>query len=178
MKQNYFLLLLLCLLMFACKKEKLSYHDYYKLKNSKIVFPQSMEQCGRIKSAYLNTPYKMLVFRDSLACTPCYLKSLDNWKAFMSAFKSSRLHIVFVLIPKKNEYVSVKSILHNRKYKWSVYVDKMYEFGKSNPQIPEDDIYHCALLDKYNHVVLIGNPLKNKSIFDMIVQRVNNIINN
>lgn len=161
------------ILIISCSKGQLSSKDYFKFKSSKIDFPNSMEQCGSFKNNQLKCSYKMLIFRDSLTCTPCYVKSLNDWKVFLSAFKTNSISLVFVLSPKQDEYTSVKSILHSCHYEWAIYIDKVNAFWKANPQIPKDGIYHCALLDKYNHVVIIGNPLKNKTIFNMIVKRVN-----
>lgn len=168
-----FLFLFFYVLISSCSKGQLSSKDYFKFKSSKIDFPKSMEQCGSFNKYQLKNSYKMLIFRDSLSCTPCYVKSLDDWKVFLSAFKTNSINLVFVLTPKQDEYTSVKAILHNRNYEWSIYIDKMNAFWQANTQIPKDGIYHCALLDKYNHVVIIGNPLKNKTIFNMMVKRVN-----
>lgn len=172
------LFLLLCLLIVGCTNGALSREDYLKLKNSKIVFPKNMEQFSNIKVAKLPTAYKMLVFRDSLACTPCYVKSLDEWKTFVSAFRSNRLSLIFVLVPKQEEYLSVRSVLRARRYNWTILVDKENAFEKTNPQMPKDGIYHCVLLDKNNKVVIIGNPLKNKKVFNMMIDLVNGKINN
>lgn len=172
-KTECLLFLFLNILISSCSKGQISSRDYFKFKSSKIDFPQSMEQCGSLKNNQLKSSYKMLIFRDSLTCTPCYVKSLDDWKAFLSAFKTNSINLVFVLTPKQDEYMSVKAILRNRNYEWSIYIDKVNAFCKANPQIPKDGIYHCALLDKYNHVVIIGNPLKNKTILNMIIKKVN-----
>ena len=165
-------LVIISILLVSCNSDKLSTSDYESLKNSQISFPKSLEECGS-DSVISSSPYKLLVFRDSLVCTPCYIKSLDEWKEFMSAIKPNRLDLVFVLSPKHDEYISVKSVLHGHKYEWTVYIDKSNSFWKSNPQIPEDEIYHCMLLDKQNKVVVIGNPMKNEKVSKMIIQEVN-----
>ncbi len=167
-----FVILPIVFLLASCSSDKLSTRDYDSLKNSQISFPKSLEMCTG-NAEIPSRPYKLLVFRDSLVCTPCYVKSLDEWKAFLSAIKPNRLDLIFVLSPKLDEYMSVKSVLRNHQYKWPVYIDRTNNFWNSNPQIPEDEIYHCMLLDKQNQVVIIGNPMKNEKVSKMIIQEVN-----
>lgn len=173
MNKVIILCVLVCAVLSSCHRESLSNKDFYKLKNSTIVFPSSMESYGKLLPNAKEKPYQLLIYRDSMSCTPCYVKSLDNWKEFLASVKSDKLNLVFVLSPSQDEYVSVKSVLHSHEYKYSIYIDRENEFGKSNPQIPEDEIYHCMLLDVHHKVIIIGNPMKNKAISKMIIKRVN-----
>lgn len=175
MNRKIFCLIILItgLIFTSCHNDKLSNNDYESLKNSQIRFPKDMEKCSSGGAEISGKPYRLLVFRDSLVCTPCYVKSLNEWEEFMACIKPNKLDLVFVLSPKRDEYISVKAVLRHRMYNWSVYIDKSNEFWKSNPQIPEDEIFHCMLLDKQNKVVIIGNPMKNEKISKMIIQEVN-----
>ena len=170
---RFLVILLIGLLLASCSGDKLSTSDYVSLKGSQINLPKGLEKYSSGDAVTSNKPYKLLVFRDSLVCTPCYVKSLDDWKKFMSAIKPDRMELVLVLSPKHDEYVSVKSVLHSHKYEWAVYIDKENSFWQANPQIPEDEIFHCMLLDQQNNVVIIGNPMKNEKISKMIIQEVN-----
>ena len=172
-KLQCLIILLLGFLWTSCSNDKLSKSDYKSLKGTEISFPKNMEKYKGKNAEVSDKLYKLLIFRDSLGCTPCYIKSLDEWQGFLSAIKPNRLDLVFVLSPKCDEYISVKSVLHSHKYEWTVYIDKINAFWKANPQIPEDEIYHCMLLDKQNKVVIIGNPMKNEKIAKMIIQEVN-----
>lgn len=171
-----FCFIFICMLLLcnvSCNHRDLSMSDYSRLKHSKITFPKNLKSFNTSTEFKTKKPYKLLVLKDSLSCTPCYVKGLNEWNMFVSALKPNMADICFVLIPKKSEYVSVTSVLRQKGYNWNIFVDTDGKFLQSNKQIPTDNIYHCMLLDSRNRVVIIGNPLKNKSVAKLMIKEIN-----
>lgn len=54
----------------------------------------------------------------------------------------------------------------------TIFIDKTGVFRKRNPVFPESNIMHVLLLDKNNHVVLVGNPLNNEKIEELLYAKL------
>ena len=50
----------------------------------------------------------------------------------------------------------------------TIFVDTANVFTESNPNIPSESMYHTFLLDENNNVILVGNPIVNEKIADML----------
>lgn len=46
----------------------------------------------------------------------------------------------------------------------AIYIDTLGVFAKRNSHIPKESMYHVFLLDNENYIILVGNPLTNKTI--------------
>lgn len=55
-----------------------------------------------------------------------------------------------------------------------IYVDSLFAFRKQNKKLPTEQKYHSFLLDKLGHVILVGNPLQNSKIEEMLDKIINN----
>lgn len=169
---------MICVSFCSCKNRTISKSEYELLKNSTITFPKEgwiYDSC-RLSNidGLLKGRYRFLVFKDSVLCSPCYVKSLGEWEGFLSEFKLGDVDVLFVLQPKKSEIISVKSVLSKRRYKHPVYLDTTGVFLKQNKQMPENEIFHYMLLNKNNKVTVIGNPLRNKEVNNIIIKEVYN----
>jgi len=49
-----------------------------------------------------------------------------------------------------------------------VFVDSCYAFTRINPFIPHNTIMHTFLLNQNDSIVLVGNPLRNKKIEELV----------
>ena len=63
-------------------------------------------------------------------------------------------------------------------YQGDVYIDSLGVFLKHNTNIPSNRLYHTFLLDKNNNVVLVGNPLNNPYVEELLVKTVDNMNRN
>lgn len=84
--------------------------------------------------------------------------------------KSQKYNIqfVFILEPRLGECNLTWHRLNNSHFNHVVFIDKQYLFRKTNPQIPNERMYHTFLLDPNNNVVLVGNPLFNPKLEKML----------
>ena len=53
-----------------------------------------------------------------------------------------------------------------------VFIDTLSFFRRHNPQIPKDRMFHTFLLDESDSVVLVGNPMQNNQIDNLLKQIV------
>jgi len=155
----------------SCVDRSMLKGDYESLRNSIITIPRDLYNHN---AQTKKCRYNLVVYRDSSSCSPCYVKSLDEWKGFLSEFRKGEMGLIFVLQPVKSELPSLKAIIKNRHYDFPVYVDTTGCFMGKNKQIPKDRIFHCMLLDNNNQVVVVGNPLKNKDVNKIMVEYVFN----
>ena len=49
---------------------------------------------------------------------------------------------------------------------------------ESNPNLPSESMYHTFMLDENNRVILVGNPMLNKQIEDMMLSIVDEKLGN
>lgn len=54
-----------------------------------------------------------------------------------------------------------------------MYIDSTNIFKKENPNIPSEEMFHVFLLDENDSIILVGNPLFNTQIEDMLIKQVN-----
>lgn len=109
-------------------------------------------------------PYHMVVFSGAEECSTCAVNSLSDWNALINLEREGKMQLIFVFAPYKQDRESVIRTYHSSEIEHSIWVDTCDVFCKSNPCIPEDNIYHVFMLDSQNHVVLVGNPLKSEYV--------------
>ena len=49
---------------------------------------------------------------------------------------------------------------------------------ESNPNLPSESMYHTFMLDENNRVILVGDPMLNKQIEDMMLSIVDEKLGN
>lgn len=114
--------------------------------------------------------YRLVVFADSAQCTPCFISHLSEWYEFLSLEREGKLNVTFIIEPKTALYDETIERINKVQFLHPLYIDSNYQFRKSNPKIPEESMYHVFLLNKNNQIVLVGNPLHNKQIEEMIIE--------
>lgn len=53
-------------------------------------------------------------------------------------------------------------------------MDTLNLFANKNPQLKTNKLFHCFLLNKKDSVVLVGNPIHNRKIEELMFKIVNN----
>lgn len=157
---------LLCsILLFSCSnlEGKLG-----EMIGSEFVFKQNQMYQWRPDSsvtfpAYNNAAYKLVIYADSTECSRCYLSHLEHWDKYISLERSSKGEFVclFVIEARKRDIPIVASMA---KIKHSLFLDENFSIRHSNPQIPQENMFHTFLVDKRNKIIFVGNPLNNAKI--------------
>lgn len=118
--------------------------------------------------------YKLVVYVDSVDCTPCAINHIGLWGTFINYTKqtSDQLRFHFIFSPKKRELQNTKLILTNTKFDHPIMLDTLREFEKLNPHLPKNRALHTFLLDENNNVILVGSPLQNRKVKEMFYKIV------
>jgi hypothetical protein len=113
-----------------------------------------------------NTPFKVLLYTDSVGCAKCEL-GLDIWNILIKEADSTfhgKLSFLFYFQPK---YVrDLQLAMQEENFTYPVFIDRYNSIEHLNG-FPKDDRFRCFLLDKDNKVVLIGNPVLNPAIWEL-----------
>lgn len=109
--------------------------------------------------------HRLVVYIDSNDCFSCIL-DINAWKLFEKRIlkrTNQNIEISFIVSPiYKN---TIKDIRFINSY--NIYIDNGYNFKKTY-RLPDNFIYRTFLLDSLNRVTIIGNPLFNSKIEELI----------
>lgn len=118
--------------------------------------------------------YKLIVFSDSTECSPCVLKTLFKWKEFKNKAElvNNKFAVFFIFSPPKQDEDFLYLSLRGNALRNQMFFDNEYLFRRSNPSIPDDKAFHTFLLDKNNNVILVGNPIENEKIKELMLKEI------
>lgn len=167
----FFLAVFLIIIIWRCKKQHSANIEKVVMEwvGREIIFPSGV-RCsfmGRdTVCSNMNTPYKVLLYTDSVGCTTCKLQ-LYKWKSLIEEANSLMVHqisFLFYFHPKNED--TLQDLLKNSDCKWEVFIDNEDKLNMSN-KLPNDVEYQCFLLNRANKVVLVGNPIMNPNIWNL-----------
>lgn len=109
---------------------------------------------------------KLVVYSDSIICSSCRIKEMYRWDDFLSRLGqcNSRIEVLFIFAPSHDKIGQFKMAIKTLPKNYPIYMDTTNIFLTSNPQIPSNPIFHTFLLDEWNNVLLVGNPLENEKV--------------
>ena len=183
MKKTSFLsqmgILLICMLIISflsCDRRKKEINEQVnKLYSSVIDVPYSEMEALVVDSAHLppKADYQILVYVDSTECTPCYASHHGEWEGILKKSRKFAPSITLsIIIESKDISMDVKQKFMASDFDKTILIDKTGVFRKNNPVFPESNIMHVLLLDKNNKVVLVGNPLNNEKIKELLYSKL------
>ena len=114
--------------------------------------------------------YRLIVFADSTECSPCAIKYLYSWEPIIDTLMENSCYreTIFIFAPPKADCSIVEAELKQKKFKFPTYLDKCNSFAKANKNIPSNRNMHTFLVDQSGKVVLVGNPLTNGNIRQLL----------
>ena len=158
-------------LTFSCNnspKNKVK-EEILQWKNKEIVFPKDMALAPFATDTlhqYKGHPYKVLMYVDSIGCTPCKLR-LEAWRLFIEEMDKKYPNQVGYLFYFANKKLTeVEELLHSEEVNIPAVVDEGNMLNELN-QFSANPNLHCFLLDKNNRVKVIGNPIYNQKIKEL-----------
>ena len=112
---------------------------------------------------------KLVVYLDSTQCQICRLNNLEKYHEYIKLDKSNdQFDFIIILSPPKDDYLHTKFLLNTMRLNHRVYLDSNQEFLFNNKFIPSDKRFHTFLLDMNNQVVIIGDPIGNQKLCELI----------
>ena len=123
--------------------------------------------------------YKLIHFVDTKSCSICELKSLYQWDDLLIKNNMGKLvQLCYIIEAGNHNREDLINAINETYYQGDVYLDSLGVFLKHNTNIPSNRLYHTFLLDKNNNVVLVGNPLNNTYVEELLVKTVDNMNRN
>ena len=113
--------------------------------------------------------YKVVVYVDSIGCVSCKLQ-LRKWKEFIAQVDSAtdgNVPFLFFFQSKDND--ELRYILRRDNFTLPVCIDTDNHFYKLN-HFPGEMTFQSFLVDRDNHVKVIGNPIHNLSVRDLYLK--------
>lgn len=151
-----------------------------KMQASRVSIPFDKMSCWINDSLQNYCPWeqaklKLVVYTDSFACSQCTFKKMYLWKDFVRMEKkyNNKFYIFFIIQSGSNSTSALSSYFHYTELNHPMYIDSTNIFKKENPNIPSEEMFHVILLDENDSIILVGNPLFNTQIEDMLIKQVN-----
>ena len=180
MKIFNFIILLCIPFLYSCnnvkkEKEKQIAQFVNEWQGKEIYFPKNL-----IFTRYLTdtidfyvpeSEYKILVYVDSIGCTSCKLQ-LYKWKKMIEYTDSvTKRNIPFLFFFHLNDYNEIYYLLKRENFNYPVCLDLDDQLNKLN-KFPVDINFQTFLLDKYNKVSVLGNPIHNTAVKDLYLKQI------
>lgn len=175
----YFVISGICL--FGCMSPKERTEEVIKeFKKEKVVLPYEDMSCWINDSIQHNRPWeqaklKLVIYVDSTNCSECTLKTMYMWKDFVEMEQEYKPDFFLVYIFQTKKEIAPRALASEFKItelNHPMYIDSQSVFAKSNPHLPQESLYHIFLLDNENNVILVGNPLFNPQIEELLRKEV------
>lgn len=171
--REFVIVAIVIVLMSSCHNRKTEVRDHIEeLMGKEIKFPSNTEvkYKGRdtIFSDQFKKDYKVLIYIDSTGCTSCKLR-LFEWESIMEEAKPVKDKVAFLFFIHTKDFKELDYILQRDRFYYPVFFDRKNELETLNT-FPKAAEFHTLLLDKDNKVVLVGNPAKNKKIWELYKQ--------
>lgn len=183
---SIFIALLLSPLFSACKTDKKRVEAERIVKEwigKEIRFPKNLPCSVFGKETLLSAcndlfdfEYKLLLYVDSTGCSSCRLRLIE-WKELMvesDTLLGGKLSFLFYFQPKKIGSRDLEQLFRRNRFDHPVFIDANNRIDSLNRFSMVAD-YQCFLLDKNNKVLMIGNPLLNPKIWELIKKQVGEI---
>lgn len=125
---------------------------------------------------FQDADYKVVTYIDSVGCTSCKLQ-LYRWKELMAEVDSltdGNVPFLFYFHPK--DMKELRYLTRRDSFTYPVCFDKEDELNRLN-RFPTDMTFQTFLLDKYNKVVAMGNPVLNPNIKELYMEVIMGKVN-
>jgi len=177
----FLFVLILPFLIYSCKDNK-KRDEATKIVSEwmgkEIRFPENVscyvsgkDTLSELCNEYFQKEFKILLYVDSTGCSSCRLK-LFEWKQLMEEADSlfqGRVGFLLFFQPKnvkEMEYLFIRD-----RFDYPVFMDLNGTINRLN-RFPQAMEYQCFLLDKDNKVLMIGNPVLNRRIWELYKQQI------
>lgn len=175
-----------CCILTACNSHKEDVQKALeKMQSSTISIPYERMECWSSDSIFEDKPWnkaklKLVHYVDSATCSTCYLQKVAVCGLLfsMETLSDNEFYNVFIINPNIIAKKKLVSDFSGKLIPQTIFVDSANVFTKYNPNIPSGSMFHTFLLDENNKVILVGNPMLNKQIEDMMLSIVDEKLGN
>lgn len=172
----YILLSAICSLICACNSQKKELQEKIeKLQSAAIEIPYDRMSCWTSDSIMNISPWKKAKLKyvhyvDSASCSTCYLNKIVNEEQLfrLEKLSNNEFYNIFIVTPDSRAKKILVEDFRHKSIPQTIFVDSANIFTEVNPNIPSESMCHTFLLDEDNNVILVGTPLGNEKIGDML----------
>lgn len=162
--------IMILLLLSACDNKSIIVNQLEEMMKHKVSIPyekfvkvsNKKQECDNIKD------FRILVYVDSLECSPCAIKSFIKWEEYLLSF--SNLTATFIIETKPSQVKTFETIYHANSIENTIYLDTCHAFILQNNYMPSNAIYHTLLLNNEDSILLVGNPIVSPQITDLYLK--------
>ena len=126
---------------------------------------------NQLKDSTDLSKYIVISYLDSTTCTSCRIRAFD--RTIDSLKKESNKQIRSLLVIDSKTLNDVNYALLNNRFKCPYVIDYEEKINRQN-NIHKDDIIRTFLVDSRYRVILIGNPILSRNIFNLFVKEIKN----
>lgn len=175
---KYLLLFFISIVFWSCTQEarlrkkisEIAEHRINLCLDSMMVYHYANDSC--CMSQKNDAPYKCVVYVDTTDCSFCMLKRLLLWNDYIPYEVAGKISLFFIVSSRKNEAYSLNRQLKHISLRHDVYIDTCQCFMRKNSFFPKEKIFHTFLLNRDNHVVLVGDPIGNAKIENVLLKKI------
>ena len=168
--------IILCALITSCGY-KAKVKNFYIVKHwqgKEVIIPEKLEvrvQGKEITQSFpKNSSYCILNYLDTLDCLSCELR-LHSWQLFRKEMDSLNINANVIFVVWSNKYDDLEKLQLINKCDIPCIYDYQNQIDSLN-HFPTQSIFHTFLLDSLNRVLLIGNPITNKTLHNLYIQKM------
>ncbi len=164
-----------CILLACNSQERELQEKIEKLQSAAINIPYERMTCWASDSIFEVSPWnkanlKLVHYIDSATCSTCYLQKAARNELIcrMEELSNNEFYNIFIINPDNKAKKRLEAEFRDKAIPQTIFVDSANVFTEVNPNIPSESMYHTFLLDENNKVILVGNPIANEKIGDML----------
>ena len=179
---NKFILIFISFIIFSCVKQPKETDLTLEMKRfygKKVSFTDNLIYSQKKDSLQLSNllikPYKLIVYVDSAACTPCSLEKMTLWKKYNKELIKLNVTLIFMIC--HSNIHKINDILHELQIINPVFLDVNGVFAKIN-QLPKNPELRTFLLNPDNQIIFIGAPIQNEKSWILFEKIMNKLIAN
>lgn len=167
--------ILICLV--SCTKNDRMSDELKRFYGQRVVLPlDCMLYMSNQKADYMNFQVKernkFVIYYDSTECSSCRLKTLYKWREIMDSVSSPTkpVDFYFVFHIPRERLTEMRFLFSPYIRDFTVYIDTTRIFERSNPCLPHLSQMRSFMLNEKDTVILVGNPVRNRSIKKMMLK--------
>ena len=173
MKKIHYVSLVIMMLLSSCGKKRFA-DEILQMQSRPInMTPCEKAYCyeegKEVNYNSKDSTYKLVIYIDSLSCSPCFVSHMLDYMGTVVDFDSVGVNTLFIFEPKGEQkerlVLSLKELAHPIR----TIIVPNGKFSSANPHLPSSPMLHSFLLNGNNEVMVVGNPAENAKIKELML---------
>lgn len=164
--------------LFSCNPHEKEYMNIERMQIGKTTIPYDKMECWASDSIlnvspWKNAKYKLIHYIDSASCSSCYLQKvkINEFLFLMEKISNDEFYNVIIITPGSKTKKDLEHLFLEKLIPQTIFIDSANIFLRKNPHIPSETKYHTFLVDEDDKIVLVGNPITNKKIRNVLLSK-------